>query len=247
MKKRVIPIALVMLIGLSACNGGALEEAEAQIADLQAENEDLYTQIEELSLELEEKSGIDSESETGISSYDTEANVETVEDVSSKVQVDGLLEYTNSYQAPNTACINLLDTATIAPSSNWSVRMDGTTSYYSHPAGVVGVIKMSNIDSEIDEIYYEDDLINPFLDALPHDGVKTSRIYVDTKYAGLTTETSITNDGEPAILKFGVFGRGTTACVYCFFYDGKKDATKSELVDTLIKSMYMEKKQVKLE
>ena len=248
MKKRVtVVMVALMSIGLSACSGDELEETKVALATVQQETSDLQAQVADLTTKLQDQEGIDTESETSIASYDTEANVENVGDVSTRVRVDGLLEYSGSYQAPNTSSINLLDTASISPSSNWSIRLEGTTSYYSHPSGVVGVIKMSNIESEIDSYYYQEDLIDPFLNALPHTGSKTSRIYVDTKYAGLATETSTTTNEEPAILKFGVFGKGTTACVYCFYYDGKKDATKSELVDTLIKSMYVEKRQVKVE
>lgn len=248
MKQRLMTVGIALIVlGLSACSNAELEETQAVLADTQQENADLQAQIAELTTKLQAQEGINTGSETAITSFNTEADVEAVGDVGSRIQVDGLLEYSGSYQAPNTSSVNLLDTASIAPSSNWSIRLEGTTSYYSHPSGVVGVIKMSNISSEIDEMYYQEDLIDPFLNALPHDGSKTSRIYVDTTYAGLATETSITANEEPAILKFGVFGKGTTACVYCFYYDGKKDATKSELVDTLIKSMYIEKRQVKVE
>lgn len=234
------------MVGLSAC--GENVDYETQIAELQTENDSLYAEIEELQSQLDDKSGIDTESPTTISSYNTEAEVEEVGNVTSKVQVDGLLEYTGAVQAPNTASINLLDTATIEPTNNWSIRMDGTTTYYSHPAGVVGVIKMSHIDDEIPSEYYEDEFIKPFLDALPQNGVsRTSRIYVDTKYAGISAEASLSSSETPAILKFGVFGRNETACVYCFYYEGKKDATKSELVDTLIKSMKVNKLEVKIE
>lgn len=242
-----IGIALVLSLVLSGCDNKELEEAQKQISVLTEERDSLSLQLQDMSEQLTSLQGIDTETTTSITSYSTVANVNTVEDVSAKIQVDGLLEYSGSFQAPNTASINLLETATIIPSSNWSVRIDGTTSYYSHPSGVNGVIKMSNITNEVDEIYYQSDFIDPFLKALPSDGVKTTRIYVDTKYAGLSTETAITQNENPAILKFGVFGRGTTSCVYCFYYDGKKDVTKSELIDGLIKSMTIEKRGVRVE
>ena len=248
--KKFVKISAVLLsamLALTGCSNKELEEANATIAQLTEENESLNAQVTELLQDMEDNSGISTDSETTISSYSTTPEVNTVDDLNSIVHIDGLLEYTNSYQAPNTSSINLVDSATITPSANWSVRIDGTTSYYSHPTGVLGTIKMSNMDSEVDSIYYQEDFIDPFLQALPHDGVKTSRIYVNTKYAGLSTETSIQSNQQPAILKFGVFGRGQTACVYCFYYPGKMDVTKSELVDTLIGSMSMEQGDVKVE
>lgn len=242
-----VALLFILPIALTGCARQDLEQAQATIAEYETEIADLNTQISDLETKLQERSGINGDSETSISSYSTEAELEEVGDVSSKIQIDGYLEYSGSYQAPNTASISLLSTATITPSNNWSVRIDGTSSYYSHPSGVVGVIKMSNIDEEVPEQYYKSDFIDPFLGALPHEGEKTTRIYVDTKYAGITTETSITGNETPSILKFGVFGKGSTACTYCFYYEGKRDATKSELVDTLIKSMTLEKREVRVE
>lgn len=249
MKGRIVILLSVVLsvVTFTGCAKDDLKEAQATIQEYEAEIASLNTQVTELEDKLQSQSGINGDSETSISSYNKEAEVEEVGDVSSKVQVDGYLEYSGCFQAPNTASINLLSTATITPSNNWSVRIDGTTSYYTHPSGVVGVIKMSNISDEVSEEYYKSDFIDPFLNALPHEGEKTTRIYVDTTYSGITTETAVTGNEKPSILKFGVFGKGSTACAYCFYYEGKRDATKSELVDSLIKSMTLEKKTVRVE
>lgn len=225
------------LLGLTGCGDKVdTEQLQAQIQQDAQDKQQLEEQVAELQEQLDKVNGIN-EDNTSITSYDTESQTGEVKDVDSLIQTDGVLEYTGSYQAPNTGSLNLTDSISIVPANSWTLKLDGSKTYFSHPQGVYGVIKITSIDEEVDSAYYEDELMNPFLEALQSTGSKVDRIYVDTHYAGLSAEVVTTSNGEPSILKCGVFGKGNNACVYCFYYAGKKDATKSDLVDSLLNSM----------
>ena len=104
--KKFVKISAVLLsamLALTGCSNKELEEANATIAQLTEENESLNAQVTELLQDMEDNSGISTDSETTISSYSTTPEVNTVDDLNSIVHIDGLLEYTNSYQAPNTS------------------------------------------------------------------------------------------------------------------------------------------------
>jgi len=53
------------------------------------------------------------------------------------------------------------------------------------------------------------------------------------KYANINT----TIDAQPATLKAGAIGYGGVSVTYMFGYDTEYDATKNELIDTLLKTL----------
>ena len=238
--KSAVMLSLILasgVVGLTGCGDKVnVEELQAQIEQDASDKKALEEQVSDLQAQLDKANGMNDDS-TSICSYDTESQTGEVKDVDSLVQTDGVLEYTGSYQAPNSGSLNLTDSISVVPSNSWTMKIDGSKTYFSHPQGVYGVIKISSIDEEVDSAYFEDELMNPFLEALQSSGSKVDRIYVDDHYAGLSAEVVTTSNDKPSILKCGVFGKGTNACVYCFYYAGKKDNTKSDLVDSLLNSM----------
>ena len=174
-RKRTMKSAVMLsliLAGLTGCGDKVnVEELQAQIEQDASDKKALEEQVSDLQAQLDKANGMNDDS-TSISSYDTESQTGEVKDVDSLVQTDGVLEYTGSYQAPNSGSLNLTDSISVVPSNSWTMKIDGSKTYFSHPQGVYGVIKISSIDEEVDSAYFEDELMNPFLELYKVQGAK---------------------------------------------------------------------------
>lgn len=250
--KGITAATLTLIISLTGCTSGGdsaqinWEEEYAsldqQYSALQSENSTLTSQVNELSEQLKSMNGVAPDNANGVDSVNLPSEYQFNE-VGSKIQFQWALKYPTGSQAPNTSKVQLYQGCTIDPSNNWIVQMDGTTTRYNHPQGISGEIAIQTYEDEANESSYEEEIMGPFIELLDTsvDPFMYS-IFVDDKLCGKCSTAIINIDNneagqDTAILKFGILGYKGVALSYCFYYEGKMDRTKTELIDSLIRSI----------
>lgn len=251
---KLTAITLTIALGLTGCGttGGSsgadidweteYATLDSQYKELQDEKGTLQAQVDELSEQLKNMNGVAPDNANGIESLNLPSDYQFNE-VGSKIQFQWALKYPTGSQAPNTSKVQLYQGCTIDPSNNWIVQMDGTTTRYNHPQGISGEIAIQIYEEEASESTYEEEIMGPFIELLDTTvDPFTYSIFVDDKLCGKCSTAIINVDNneagqDTAILKFGIFGYKGVAVSYCFYYDGKMDKTKTELVDSLIRSI----------
>lgn len=244
----IMVAGIMSLTGITGCGGsGGSGEGEGDydtlLADYEAllmERDDLALQVEDLESKLADTSGVVADNSGGIDGLDTDESSDEFVSLGSKIQFENTLRYTDAYQAPNTSEVKLCDDVFIDPSNNWIIEMDGTSTRYNHPQGIVGEINIQYYDESnaIDSVFMEGELLQPFIETLQVRVTPvTYKIYVDDIWAGMCSTALIDTDTGTAILKFGVLGYNGIALTYCFYYEGEMDSTRTELIDTLVRSI----------
>lgn len=254
LKKSKLGLIMCMAsICLTGCGSELQEQYDQLVSEsdlLRAENEGLKTEVNTLKSQLQDVAGVKGGKDDGINEIDTNNKSDNFVNIESKaIKFNETLRYTGMYEAPNSSKIMLSDKVTVNPSNNWVVSMDGTSTKYNHPDGIIGEIKVQSIAEVVDDIFIESDMIQPFLDTLDlRVPAYTNKIYVGDIWSGMCCTALINADNETnsAMLKFGVLGYKDIAIVYCFYYDGEMNSTKTELIDTLVRSMTIDKEQVKV-
>lgn len=252
-KSKFILATTILSMCLTGCGNKSQSENddyEALVFDYNLLQEDYNTAqqtISSLEEQIKELSGVKEDNGSGIDGLDLDNKSNEFTRLGSKLKFDTTLKYTDAYQAPNTSRIMLADKILVDPSNNWVIEMDGTSTRYNHPEGIVGEITIENIDEIVDDIFLETEILKPFLDTLTKKSDYSYRVYVGDTWSGMCNTALIeVNDGN-AIIKSGIIGKDEYAITYCFYYDGDMNKTKNELIDNLIKSITIDDNKVKID
>ena len=249
MKKKTIIIGLVAImsvLSLAGCGGPTVKDLQAENETLLEENVANEEKIESLEKTIKMLNG-EEVSLTGISNVEDGSGKQTFNSVGGKIMFNTALEHKNSKQAPNTSSLKLADRVTIIPSDNWVIQFNGTTTKYSHPNGIHGTIKISTIDYAEKVDVVENEMLQPFLDEIPNTGVLKSTIYLEELAKGSMATVTTLNNNKPAVIKCGLVGNSDIGLVFTFYYDGDKDSTKDEIINSLIKSIQISNRQLRIE
>lgn len=236
----VIMVGLLSVIGFSGCgneDGPTKEELQEQVSVLNSAMLDYEEQITTLQRTLSGLTGTDS-FPSAIVDVEDGSGRKTFQSIGGKIMFNRELEYPGSTQAPNTSAVQLSDKFTIKPSDNWVVQMNGTTTRYSHPNGVYGTIKVIKIDDLIKTPELKEQAMIPFVESIPYTTEpEYDEIYFDDISRGVQVTLDILNNSKPALIKSGVCGIGEYGLVYTFYYDGDRDSSKTELINSLLRSI----------
>ena len=253
-RKVMMVIAVGAVMSLTGCKGGDDESLQNMYDELemdyelsQVELEEANEKIADLEDKLSESSGVTEDNAKGIDGLDLTNNAESFERAGSRLKFESTLKYTDAYQDPNTSSLMLSDEISVDPSNNWVIEIDGTNTRYNHPTGIVGEISVESIDEEVQDIFLENEILKPFLETLNKKSDYTYRVYVGKEWKGMCNTALITTDTGDGIVKSGIIGVEDVAVTYCFYYDGEVDRTKSELIDSLIKSMTIKGSAVRID
>lgn len=251
MKKKIALVAIAGILAFSMA--GCRKEDGPTIADMQAENEMMASmivskdaQIEQMNSTIQSLMGSDGPA-TAITEVADGTGNKTFNSIGGKILFPTNLEYANSVQAPNNCSIKLSERVTIVPSDNWVIQLNGTTTKYSHPNGIYGTIKISSIGEAKKTSEINETMLQPFLSSIPYTKCETGLIYLEQNERGMCANLNILNNGKPAAMKCGILGYIDTAMVYTFYYEGDYDATKDELINSLLKTVKVGQQQLRIE
>lgn len=145
--------------------------------------------------------------------------------------------YPESKEISSNTSIVIANNFSISPSSGWITKFNGASLELEHSSGVSGLIKVGQIPEMYDMETFQEDVIEPWFNSISRESILYSDIFVDDRMWGTQAKTPIYIDGEDAYLKAGMYGLGDYSVQYVFVYRGEKDASKDEVVDTLLNSM----------
>ena len=246
-------MALLAVVGVSISLCGCNKESGPTVEELQAENQTMLSMLAEKEAQLEQLNevvqslrGSDGPA-TAISEVADGTGNKTFNSIGGKIIFPTNLEYAGSVQGPNTACLKISDRITISPSDNWVIQINGTTTKYSHPNGIHGTIKVSAIEEVAKQEVVDAEVMTPFLESIPYTKCEKGTIYLEQSAKGMDADLSILNNGKPAVMKCGAMGYIDTAMVYTFYYEGDYDATKDELINSLLKTIKVGQQQLRIE
>lgn len=260
MKKKILSVLLVvtMVSGLVACGK---DEAEQQMSALDSMTKaELIQAVIDMQSQLDTVKGEKEQVETILRGTQEEeeptAAIGTVGDGTGRLTFNSFdskiifpqgFEYPGSRQSSNMVNLNLSQNITVAPSSNWFVRCNGTTVEVEHLSGISGTFKVGNID----EIYNRDNLqtevMSKFFENLPPENITYKNIFLDDTMWGVQATSPTLIDSQDAVLKCGMLGMGEYSLCYVFCYRGEQDVTKDETIITLLNTVKFLGKDLRIE
>ena len=252
-KKKLISLVGCCLLGITlvGCSNDPLSKlskkelialANQQTADLT----DKDVRIEELETLLK---GVQEENgpTSAISTIDDGTGRLTFNTINGKIMFNPPFEYPNSTQASNTSSVNITDTLSISPTSNWYMVLTGTSLELSHTNGINGVIKAGSILETYDRDKLQEEVMNKFFANFPPEKITYSKLFLEDQCWGIEAKLPTTVDENPAYLRCGMLGVGEQCFTYMFYYSGEQDPAKDETIVSLLKTVKMLGQQLRIE
>lgn len=236
MKKLIFTSLLALSLGLVGCSNSPSK------SDLESELTRAYNEISSLNQEilgLENTINVLSGGTDGaISSIDiTSVNSGVLSSLNGIVLFPTELAYPGVVQAGNESSVNLSNTISITPSSNWLMTLGGTTSTYIHQSGVKGTITLGQADDMLKVWELEEQALQPFIDSLNTISTTTGRIFLSSVEKGVTAKISTIIDSTPYVVKTGTLGHNGNILTFMFYYEGDENATKDENIISLLRTI----------
>lgn len=253
MNKKLIASLIVCTATFSLLTG-CFGKSEDPLASESKDNLITYIkQLEQENTDLDNKlKGVqtDDVETAAISQFSDGTGRLTLNSVDKIVTLPTPFEYPTSLQSYNASAIELTDSITIKPSSNWAISLTGTEVQLEHSNGISGVIKIGNIDTnaEIDTVVEDlQPYISGFFNTMPPETIKYTKIYVDTDWKGMDASANTFINEKDAQLRCGMIGYNELCITYMFAYIGEQDASKDELILSLLQTMKVYDKELRVE
>lgn len=253
--KRIITLVMVAIMMVTAVGCGGekdpldsmskkelIEFANTLVTDVDAAN----ARIDELETTLK-----------GVTDYEVpQAAIEVLPDGTGREtfkSIDGLVkfpvpfEYPGSTQAPNTSSVSLTQNIKFVPTPNWLIRQDGTKVELNHTTDIQGVIKAGAIKEMYSREEMEGTVFGTFFAGWPATTITYNRLFLDDQWWGMQAKCSTRIDGGPAQFVCGMLGLGEQCFTYMFLYSGEPDKVKDETILSLLKTVKMLNRDLRVE
>ncbi len=239
--KKLLALTLVAVIAMTTLTSCGTKGPSA--AQLQSENntmltmlKDNETKIKSLEDTIKSLTG-SSDVPEAISNISNESTDKTFNTIKSKIYLPVAVKYPNSTQAPNNSSVNLAGNVLITPSNNWTIKINGTETEFTHPDGLYGTIKIGSIIEATDAKTLNDTVFKPILEAIPNKNPVYQPVFIDNFQWGSMVSLETTIDSKPATLKMMTLGIGNVSLTSAFYYNEVGNTTKEELVTNLLKTL----------
>ena len=182
-----------------------------------------------------------------ISMMENGKNTKTFNSINNKIMFMSDFRYPDSKPAPASSKIEITESISISPTSNWICTLNGASIELNHTDGIYGILKASKIDSLYKKEDMQENAFEPFFKSFGAYNTSYSNLFLDNDWWGMQAIATIYIDEEEAQLRCGMVGYANEALIYMFVYNGGKDTTKDELELTLLKTTEMYKKSLRLD
>lgn len=257
--KRVVALTLclITIFSLTSCKkedpnaDPLLSETKETLVDMvNSLNQQIIDDATEIDRLNEKLTEVQSEQKPtpGITEMSDETGRLTFYSVDGAIQLPTELIYPGSEEASNTSKINISDSVSVIPTSNWGVKILGSRLDMTHINGIYGQISVGYLSKDARKAvevasspnklgeYLEGYLDESFKD-MQVNTKKYSRLFLnDTQYGVDATITTFV-DEEDATIRCGILGYGEISLQYCFYYMGKDDAIYNEAITSLIRTI----------
>lgn len=258
MRKRLLSIMLVfstLTIFLAGCGSNSDSEyaskSKAELIELlesyEATYSNLYYEFEEYK---NTATSLDSEFEIGPAIQLTGDGTGrfTFKSYDSKIVFPSSFQYPGAESTPGNGTIDIASNVTITPSSNWIVRINGSTIELENTSsGISGTIKVGAQYFLYGADSLQSEVLSQWFQDIPASHIKYTNIYVSGQPYGCQAALQTTIDSEDAFLRCGMLGVNDMCITYIFVYRGQPDSDKDESITTLINTINICGSSVKAE
>ena len=248
MRKRLLNSALILslLIGtLSGC--GSKDDSELSSFS-KSEIIEKYNILEQNYIELDSKLTSTQNTLNALSQDGTVSEaITTMGDGTGRFtfnSTDSKIIFPTSFVYPNAqpivpdGSITITSGVTVSPSSTWISRINGSALELEQSTnGISGTIKVNSVSEMVTVEQLQTEVLQPWFDSVSYSNVVYKDIFVSESAYGKQAETPIMNDSENAYLICGMAAVGSYSVTYIFVYRGSADATKNELIMTVLNSI----------
>lgn len=161
----------------------------------------------------------------------------TFNSVDSKIIFPSSFQYPGAEAVAPSSKIDIVNNVSVATSSTWTIKLNGSTLELEHSSGISGIIKVGMITESYEAEMLKSDVISPWFESIPESQVKYKDIFIDDSKMGCQAETPTMIDSEDAYLKCGMVAYGEYSVTYVFVYRGNQDSTKDESVMSVLNSI----------
>jgi hypothetical protein len=255
MKKLIATvIALLLMAGLASCSGAEKSEFEGlSKKELIALAEEHSLTIENLQFDLDEAKTLLAGQYEGAAE---KPRIETMDDgtgrltfisVDSQIIFPKAFSYPGSEQAPSTGSLDIVDRISIVPGNGWIIRQSGTTTELYHPSGIQGRIVAGRVAERFPVKDLEASIFASFFSEATQAAVTYSRIFAEDLWSGMQGMTQIRINGEMSFMRAGMMAVNDSSVIYSFIYTGVQDAEKDGTVRSLLSTMNIYNRAVRIE
>lgn len=182
-----------------------------------------------------------------ISTMDDGSGRLTFNSIRGKIKFEKPLEYPGSGQAPNTSSVGITNSLSIVPTNNWVVVLEGTSIELEHTSGISGIIKAGQIKELYNRDMLQEEVMEPFFESIPSSRTVFSKLFLDDQWWGLEGKAETMINEAPSYIRCGMVGLGEQSFTYIFLYNGERDSNKEESILSLLKTLKMFGKQLRIE
>lgn len=161
----------------------------------------------------------------------------TFNSVDSKIIFPTSFQYPDSTQAVSSSSVNIVSEVAIEPSTNWVLKLNGTTLELEHTSGISGIIKIGNQGYIYESSELQTQVLSQWFVGLPPSNITYTNISIGGNNFGSQAVTPTVIDSEDAYLRCGMVAEGDLSVTYVFVYRGSKDINKDESITNLLNSL----------
>lgn len=247
-RKIALALAVISIISLAGCKDEnqdpLLSESKESLVSMIHSNEETIISLNDKITELDQLlKGIQGEKvET--------SGIEEMDDGTGRltfVSVDGLIKfpvefnYPGATQATNESTrVNINETFSFKPTSNWLVKVDGASVTLYHESGISGKITAGKRDKQVQKTTLEDVktyMNESFFSELPPEQIQYSSLFIDGTEFGWDAQSHTFIDSKDARLRCGLLGYSDQSLQYFFVYGGEQDSAKDEVIISLLNTV----------
>ena len=159
----------------------------------------------------------------------------------SKIIFPSSFIYPNSTPLVPNGKINITSSVSIAPSSTWITRINGSSLELEQSTNKIsGSIKVNQAVQQIPVEQIKSEVLAPWFTSISNETVLYKDIFITSSSFGKQAEVPIMINSENAYLICGMAAFGSNSVTYVFVYRGDQDATKNELIMNLLNTLQID-------
>jgi hypothetical protein len=171
----------------------------------------------------------------------------TFNSVDSKIIFPAAFTYPNSRPIAPDGELEITRIVKIKPSNNWICRMNGASVELEQTINSIsGTVKVTEISEQVMVDQLQSEVLSPWFASIPNSEVIYKDIFINNAVFGKQAEVPIMIDSMEARLVCGMTAYGSYAITYVFVYRGKEDATKNEVIRSIINTISIDGNKLNL-
>lgn len=241
----ILSALLCVSVSMVGCGDKTISSQRKEIKNLKATIESQKATINQLNKDIEGLGITEVQHDSSLKEVEG-SKVPIFETIDGKIVFPTRLDMPNASEAANNSNVLVGDKYKFKPSTNWVMRLQGSTLELSHPSKVWGNLKAISIAEPLPKDTLKQ-LLQGFYKDFPGTTITYRDIFIDGRNAGMLSRAPITVDDKPFVVNAGVIQKGEYAMLILFAQEEDGSGVQQELVDLLISSGHYGDYKISLE